>query len=507
MSNLYSLIESRHVQQLPATKEPDFINRGIITSTEAEELFIHYRDHINPLLWGGALCSHQTLADLRNSSTLLLAAVLTVAALHGPERKLVQTTYDVFVSVIKASCLARGQSLDDIRGLCVGAFYITNMSWRIISRAVRIATEMNLHRRGRSDSHERLRLWYVLYVCDHQCAIAYARPPLMHDDVAIRNIDQFLSSHQATNGDMRLIAQVEIFRILAEAYFLYGCEADQKLQESEFEKLRLLNVQVDQWRVRFQSQHTDMPMYGSYPLKSHILHYHFARFHLNSMALRGITLKDSLSWDRREAANMAISAATSTLKLIIEEQDLSKALVGLPLFTHTMIAMCASFVLKVATAFGAQSEDGLHIVVPKDLTAMGLALYTSDAVNLVRDFTDTLTAIGGNVSQRHLAKHIVLGLRELLQRFSTTGQERLFSKLSTARASSGSVEMLPSRPVSRNQARPVASQLTNAFDLGPYETSNTSDIFNPDLFSVPINFEWGFDDNLLWQTENHDFML
>lgn len=511
MSNLYSLTETRNSHAVATTRELDFIDKGIISLSESQDLFNHYRDHINPLLWGGALCSHQTLAESRQSSTLLTAAVLTVAALHRPEKRSVQTTYDVFVSVVKSSCLARAQNLDDIRGLCIGAFYITNMSWRIVSRAVRIATEMNLHRRGRTDSHERLRLWYVLYVCDHQFAIAYGRPPLMHDDVAIRNVDKFLSSHQATNGDMRLIAQVDVFRILAEAYFLYGCDPDQELDESDFEKLRLLNVQIDQWRVQFQSKHTDMPTYGSYPLKGHVLYYHFARFHLNSMSLRGIKFQDTPSWDRREAANTAISAATSTLKLIIEEPDLNRALFGLPIFTHTMIAMCASFILKMAIAFGTRTQDGMSVLVPKDLSAMGLTFYTGDAVKLVQDFTDVLALVGEHVSQRHLAKHIVVGLNELLQRFRMEADHLVFSRLGSIRAGiAANPGLLPSRPVSRNENRLNPAEARPAtLDMGFLENATTFDGFDNDPLSISMagNFDWGFDDNFLWQTEYQDFQF
>lgn len=511
MSNLYSLTENHHPHAVATARELDFIDRGIISLFESQDLFNHYRDHINPLLWGGALCSHQTLAESRQSSPLLTAAVLAVAALHRPEKRSVQTTYDIFVAVIKSSCLARGQNLDDIRGLCVGAFYMTNMSWRIVSRAVRIATEMNLHWRGRTDSHERLRLWYVLYVCDHQFAIAYGRPPLMHDDVAIRNVDKFLSSHQATNGDMRLIAQVNVFRILAEAYFLYGCEPDQELNESDFEKLRLLNVQIDQWRVQFQSKHIDMPTYGSFPLKGHVLYYHFARFHLNSMSLRGIKFHDTLSWDRREAANTAISAATSTLKLIIEEPDLNKALLGLPIFTHTMIAMCASFILKMAIAFGTRTQDGMTILVSKDLSDLGLTFYTIEAIKLVQDFTNVLASVGEHVSQRHLARHIVTGLKELLQRFRTEADHLLFSRINSVRAESGANSgLLPSRPVSRNEHRPnTAEAKPPTLDVGFLENTITFDGFDSDPLSMSIagNFDWGFDDNFLWQTEYQDFQF
>jgi hypothetical protein len=126
---------------------PDFISRGIIHLAEAEYLFDYFQCRINPFLWDGILCAHKTLGEARQSSSLLVATALTVAALHIPNREeSLRATYDAFVSVMRASCLLRNQNLDDVRGLCIGAFYLTNLSWALCTRAVRVATEMNLHK-------------------------------------------------------------------------------------------------------------------------------------------------------------------------------------------------------------------------------------------------------------------------------------------------------------------------------------------------------------------------
>ena len=196
MNNLYNLTEpakSRLIRVDPAdVNGPDFISRGVVSIAEAEYLFQHFLHHINPLLWDGVLCAHRNLQDARQSSSLLVATVLTVAALHLPNREQsLHATYDAFVSLMRGSCMLRSQNLDDIRGLCIGAFYLTSLSWALCSRAVRVATEMNLHKsslqfsRGSIDAYERVRLWYVLYCCDHQFALAYGRPPMMHEDAVI----------------------------------------------------------------------------------------------------------------------------------------------------------------------------------------------------------------------------------------------------------------------------------------------------------------------------------
>ena len=465
MNNLYNLTDpgnSRLIRVDPADANgPDFITRGVVSESDAKFLFDHYRDHINPLLCDGILCLHKTLHDARQSSSLLVAVVLTVAALHVPNREqTLHATYNAFVSLMRGTCLLRSQNLDDIRGLCIGAFYLTSLSWALCSRAVRVATEMNLHksslqftREGSVDSHERVRLWYVLYVCDHQFALAYGRPPLMHEDAAIRNADKLLRSSLSSPGDGKLVAQVRLFRILADSYFRYGCDPDLELGGRDFEMLQSFNILVDQWRLEYLPKYLDDPTAAAttaslrtrvdhhlmMPSKGvTILYYHLARFQLNSIALRGISAQRScwspdtataagplMTWDRQEAANAAIAAATNTVRLIVEDEDLrSKELIGMPIFIHAMIAVCASSLLKMAVVFGEPDKAGAgatELQLPRDLAKRGLNFHTTHALANVESLVHLLAIVADNVSQRHVIRQVVTGLRELLQRFSPGG--------------------------------------------------------------------------------------
>lgn len=451
MTNLYNLTDpnnSRLIRVDPAdVNGPDLISQGVLSLAESEFLFAHYRDHINPLLWDGMLCSHRTLHEARQSSSLLVAVVLTVAALHIPNREQsLHAAYGAFVSLMRSSCLLRCQNLDIIRALCIGAFYLTSLSWALCSRAVRVATEMNLHKsslefaRGSLESYERVRLWYVLYVCDHQFALAYGRPPLMHEDAAIRNAEKLLTSGLSSKGDHGLVAQVKLFRILASAYFMYGCDPDLELGGQDFERLQEFNLSADQWRLEYQSKEMvssarDNRESSLIPSKANTLYYHLARFQLNSVSLRGISGRGAsssqdnmpgldMNWDRQEASNTALTAAMSTARLIIDDTKLQKALIGLPIFTHAMVAVCASFLLKMAVVFGEpdprSSHDGGNsaLLLPRDLIRYGLNFHTKTALTIVQRLVHVLNQVADNASQRHVARQVVTGLGELLQRFS-----------------------------------------------------------------------------------------
>lgn len=53
--------------------------------------------------------------------------------------------------------------------------------------------------------------------------------------------------------------------------------------------------------------------------------------------MRGVNLSEGiLSTERKEFANMAVSAAASSLTFVLEEEDLRRALVGTPLYAHLL---------------------------------------------------------------------------------------------------------------------------------------------------------------------------
>lgn len=527
MNNLYNLTDPSSSQLIRVNAAdangPDFISQGVLSVTEAEFLFNHYRLHINPLLWDGILCSHKSLHEARQSSSLMVAVVLTVAALHIPNRDdSLRATYGAFVSLMRGSCLLRCQNLDVIRALCIGAFYLTSLSWALCSRAVRVATEMNLHKsslqfaRGSLDSYERVQLWYVLYVCDHQFALAYGRPPMMHEDAAIRNAEKLLTSGLSSKGDRGLVAQVKLFRILATGYFMHGCDPDLELKGQDFKRLREFNISVEQWRLEHEPRETGPAMDGS--MSSHVttLYYHLARFQLNSVSLRGISAREisqesptlDMDWDRQEASNIAITAAMSTARLISSDTDLQKALIGLPIFTHAMIAVCASFLLKMAVAFGENGATNDRLLrLPDGLAEYGLNFHTKTALTNVERLVQVLGQAADNASQRHVARQVVTGLRELLQQFSPAEQSGryLYSLPRNMHSSSMTVDV-PRREADGAPARDaVVGREVGVFDYAyPEAAGNSNTETAPcdnaqqqDVFDLTGDLDWRFDDGFL----------
>ncbi|KAF2692055.1 hypothetical protein K458DRAFT_438307 [Lentithecium fluviatile CBS 122367] len=506
MRSLYDLTRIRNLRSHIGRKtdtnsmEDDFIGQGIISESEAETLFTSFMENMYQLLWAGMLVPHYTLHAVRLHSTLLTAAILAISAMHTPGRgEALQKCYNVFVTLTYSACLARVDSLDDIRALCLAAFYLSNLSYKLSGLAVRNAIEMNIHQafhklmRGHADQRDNVRLWYAVYVCERQFSIAYGRPPLLHEDVATKNIERFLDSPHTTPGDIRLCAQVTLFKILTEAYMTFGSDPEQPLTEADFQQLRMFNFAIEQWRLLWQPRSADSAPIGSYPSKGVVLYYHFARFQLNSLALRALpppsaASSETLSYDRREAANIAISAATSTLTLIFEEPDLRRAMTAVPIFTHTMVAFCATFLLKMAKTWGGVAQAASPEWATEPL-GLGLNFNISQVLSLSRRSANFLAKVADSLNDKHLTKHIARGIKELLKHFDTPETPASTTAPPHSRPDTG-------------ETRPVET-LNGIGGSGP--AIDFTDGYN--MYDLIGSYGFGFDETFLGQAASSDFDL
>jgi len=274
MRSLYEVTKLRNIRSdlhgevhLQTNLVDDFISTGALSLTDAEDLFAFFGRTMNHFLWGGIVLRHADLSSARKSSSLLTAAVLAVASLHIPDKtELFNICYTEFTTLVSNSILNRYHTLDEIRGLCIGAFWLSDLSWKLSGHAMRIATEMNLHYslkkliRGKTDEFERAELWFLLYVCDHHFSIAYGRPPVIYEGPSIKNYDEFLRHPLARPGDIRLICQVALFINLTQVYHEFGSEVDEPLQESDFPQVRAFNMGIEQWRFIWQPRSGMMDM-------------------------------------------------------------------------------------------------------------------------------------------------------------------------------------------------------------------------------------------------------
>ncbi|RDW59813.1 hypothetical protein BP6252_12900 [Coleophoma cylindrospora] len=409
LRNLRSNLQQRIYAPRPTLLEEDFISKGMISEAEAKELFELFRTSLNHYLWGGIALVHETLVSVRRSSSLLLVAILTVTALHIPGREhIFDICYGEYTKLICESMLDRYHTLDGIRGLCIGAFWLSDVSWKLSGHAVRIATELNLHQcysravRGSREHIEGARLWYLLYVCDHHFSIAYGRPPVIHETETIVDHEKFLSLPETSQADIRLHSQISLFIILTDIYNTFGPDIERMLSENDLGRLPQFNIALDAWRMRWEPRLAPNRYVSNYPAYGVTLHYNFAKLQVNSLALRGLekSTVQEFTVGRRQFANTAIGCAMAILNSVLDIPDIRNSVVGVPLYLHTMITYSAVFLLNVRQKWRMFNLSADAALIRNLVTRVISLLQESKA------------------SERHLTCHMAIGLQKILDRFT-----------------------------------------------------------------------------------------
>ncbi|KAL4894237.1 hypothetical protein BDV59DRAFT_207247 [Aspergillus ambiguus] len=429
MGSLYEVTQLSDIQagtperHHASDRVTDFISRGVVDLHEAEELFVYFDQVLNRYLWDGIALVHKDLTSVRNSSSMLSAAILAVTALHMPHKeRTFDTCYTEFAKLASESMLDRHHTLDDLRALCIGAFWLADVSWKLSGYAVRIATERGLHQsyrkatQGSPEHKEQARLWYLLYTLEHHFSIAYGRPPIIHEDHSITNHNSFASSPTAAQSELRLHSQVDLFIILTRIYHAFGPDVDLEVPESEFATIDRFDADLGEWRSAWFPRLTGSRYVGAYPYKAVYLHYHFSRLQLNSVALRTYHSSIStrpMSEERKKRANIAVESAIGTLLVVLDEPDIQTALVGVPLYLHSMITFAAVFLLKIA-AKGCSTCIPGNQGAQNSIASAGLLIDVAYVRALVGRIIEMMVSCSRRASERHLSHHIARGLRKML---------------------------------------------------------------------------------------------
>ncbi|KAI0306674.1 fungal-specific transcription factor domain-containing protein [Multifurca ochricompacta] len=106
--------------------------------------------------------------------------------------------------------------------------YEQDRTWMLLGMAIRMATDLNLHRKTATISpetpegkardqevHNRERTWLVCFSLDRSTSAQMGKPSSIREDCIIRNALQWVQSPLARRGDFSLVAYVELQRIIS----------------------------------------------------------------------------------------------------------------------------------------------------------------------------------------------------------------------------------------------------------------------------------------------------
>ena len=297
---------------------------------------------------------------------MLFTAIITVTALHIPgKERLHEICHSRLLGLVSAAIFDRFHTLDDIRGLCIAAFWQPDLSWKLSGICIRMATELDLHHafyetfyadeisdEARKESLEKVRLWYLLYILDHQSSITYGRPPVMAELRPIKDYETLLNSPCCTSADRALTAQVTLFAILSRAFDHFGLEPKRSMSGDDASVLYHMRFTEDgqAWRDRWMKLRELDSSASDYLSRDVELHYHFSNLVLNSLVLRGRPLHSihELPIILRPLALKAVQAAHSILQKFIKDPRYRDDIVGTPLYMHSMMAFAVVFMMKLS---------------------------------------------------------------------------------------------------------------------------------------------------------------
>lgn len=263
----------------------------------------------------------ESVSSIRKSPLLLLA-VCTVASLHYNQviandgtigkssssstssSRLYSSLYNEFIRVSAQRSFVRHQSMDDVRALVVASWWLRDLSWILTASAVRLATERGMQdaykkcsdmKAGKAwmetrseqtcsarcavsmpidesmmtyceeerNAYEEAKLYYLVYVADHQAAIPFGRPPMTRQHAAVRNAAAWLAGCRLANvEDERLISQVELWVIAHDVVDDFGVDVQQRLKRLQvLEQVPRFTALLDRWLKRWsQKEHPSGPI-------------------------------------------------------------------------------------------------------------------------------------------------------------------------------------------------------------------------------------------------------
>lgn len=252
---------------------PDFIARGALSLEDAEHLVAFYLTRLDPYIYGlGA--KYKDLESFRRSSAVLTACICTVSALHETTKPhLYGVCNREFRRLVSGSMFERRIDLEYLRALCIGSYWLSDISWTLSGYAIRRASELHLHRHyyraagalrehlnGPSgpgpdlqDSVDGVRVLYLLYICDQHLSILYGRPPIIREQDYIQGWESYLASPLTTNSDQRIASQVALLLIMSQVRDFFGPDKGQVIPNAFVSQLTNFNRQLDQWLGRWSA--------------------------------------------------------------------------------------------------------------------------------------------------------------------------------------------------------------------------------------------------------------
>ncbi|KGO70008.1 Transcription factor, fungi [Penicillium expansum] len=392
-------------------RNPDLISCGIISQAIAEELFTFYKQNLNPCIHN-ILTDNDTLSTIRTRSPLFTTAICTVSALcTGSEDY--NALLKHFTTQVSGKVFSSSHTFDDVRALCIGALWLNEISTALNSLAVRISTELDLHRcitkmpHTKRACYDRTRLYWLVYLCDHHCSLIHGRPPLTRDFNSLRRPRDFLQSYFTNPSDLSLISQVELWSMGSRVFDVFGADIECSEASQRSDKLAQLSAAYDGWLEEWLSMLSFTNAPATFSRRVFDLYFHSAKLYLFSHIFRGSSQDTNLPEAGPDIgagnfAHDAVRSALGIIRCIVDDNKSSSWLGKLPNYIGTMVAFACVCLVKVSAQQGPWDRElqgipnYLQRLVQVLLSSPVVSHPTHPLLSIARSL-ETATAVAGGV--------------------------------------------------------------------------------------------------------------
>ncbi|KAI0780530.1 fungal-specific transcription factor domain-containing protein [Trametes elegans] len=213
--------------------QPEMLS--FVSTEEVVALFKIYFDHMNvhsPLLDP----EFHTPSLVCSRSPFLLTSICAVASRFYDARPDLHPKLSDLARRLAFQVPARGyKSVEIVQGYLINTLwgcgpvqrYEQDQTWMLLGMAIRMATDLNLHRRSTAVSpdtpegrardrevHNRERTWILCFCLDRSFSAQMGKPYSIKEDFMIRNASQWARSPTAISSDSALAGYADLQRIL-----------------------------------------------------------------------------------------------------------------------------------------------------------------------------------------------------------------------------------------------------------------------------------------------------
>ncbi|KAJ7630770.1 hypothetical protein FB45DRAFT_546145 [Roridomyces roridus] len=355
---------------------PDVVTKSILSEAEARELFkifYHGCSTFLPVFDSNS----DTFDALHDRSPFAVDCICMVAARvrdggGKPSNAYLQTLEEV-QAISRATLFSPVTRHEAVQAMILVAGWSDN-GWLSGGHAVRMAMELSMHKAWpallkRMNNHEidinadrelviASRIWFCLYLFEHQLSYGTGRPAVLKDDESIRHGRLLLQHPLAIEDDMRLVSTVELMAIRERIHNALS-PFEGPVKDEHFEELRRADLNFRNWYATwdqaFSQKYEDAAFYRQ---SLQIQHLHAELFH-NATALRGINGPEAVQnmpAQQKELALRSIQIARQGLDITVNSPAYREGMKYAVHYTHATATFAASFLLRLSRLFPSDSE-------------------------------------------------------------------------------------------------------------------------------------------------------